>query len=61
MNLRRGGFIGGATGLEMERWSAGIVAAWGVVMLPLSLRGLFWMILSRRKLADMIREHWCER
>lgn len=38
--MRRGGFIGGGTGVEMERWSAGIAAAWCVIMLPLWSVGL---------------------
>ena len=145
--MRRRGFIGGATGVVMERWSAGVAATWGVVMLPLwsfgldggvyfcrrsdfervggfdetvragedvrfiramkrlgrgrrpqqrfatrftarmlglcppiavascrkldergdwcmlalTLRGLFWMLFSRRRLDDIIHQHWYER
>jgi len=30
-------------------------------LLPLSLRALFWMLFSRRKLDELIHEHWYER
>lgn len=38
--MQRPGFIGGATGLSMERWSLGIAATWYLVMPPLWLLGL---------------------
>jgi glycosyltransferase involved in cell wall biosynthesis len=35
--LANPGYVGGATGMTMERWSAGIVATWYLIMPPLWL------------------------
>lgn len=38
--MQRPGFIGGATGLEMERWSLGIAVTWYLVLPPLWMLGM---------------------
>jgi glycosyltransferase involved in cell wall biosynthesis len=38
--MRQGRFVGGATGLTMERWSLGITATWYLIMPPLWLCGI---------------------
>jgi glycosyltransferase involved in cell wall biosynthesis len=38
--MAKPGFIGGATGLTMERWSPGIAASWYLIMPPLWLLGM---------------------
>lgn len=38
--MQHGGYIGGATGITMERWSLGIAATWWTIMPPLWLLGL---------------------
>jgi glycosyltransferase involved in cell wall biosynthesis len=43
--MMRSGYVGGATGLEMERWSLGIAVTWYLVLPPLwvlSLDGGVW-------------------
>ena len=43
--LAQPGFVGGATGLEMERWSLGIAATWFLILPPLwllSMDGGVW-------------------
>jgi glycosyltransferase involved in cell wall biosynthesis len=38
--MRGSGYVGGGTGLTMERWSPGIVLTWWLVLPPLRLLGL---------------------
>jgi len=38
--MRRPGYLGGATGITMERWSLGIAATWYLIMPPLWLYGI---------------------
>lgn len=38
--MLHGGFVGGATGLVMERWSLGIACTWYLIMPPLWLLGM---------------------
>ena len=38
--MRSPGYIGGATGLAMERWSMGIATAWFLILPPLLLMGM---------------------
>lgn len=38
--MQHPGFIGGATGITMERWSLGIAATWYMIMPPLWLYGI---------------------
>jgi glycosyltransferase involved in cell wall biosynthesis len=38
--MRHGGYVGGATGITMERWSLGIAATWYLIMPPLWLYGI---------------------
>lgn len=48
--MGRGRFVGGVTGLAMERWSFGIAATWYLIMPPFWLVGLdggVWFCLRR--------------
>lgn len=38
--MRSSGYVGGGTGLAMERWSLGIAATWCMIMPPLLLLGM---------------------
>ncbi len=38
--MQHGGYVGGATGITMERWSLGIAATWYMIMPPLWLYGI---------------------
>jgi glycosyltransferase involved in cell wall biosynthesis len=38
--MQHPGYVGGATGITMERWSLGITATWYMIMPPLWLYGI---------------------